>query len=350
MPSLSCLPIQSALCSMLGGFLDQGLDFLDKAQRLLNPRIDGIQLDLSQAVSIDLSKLTDMLNGIGNFDLPDFSTDCLSMLATTIENCPYLADNSLLSDLAGLVNTLDKWLKFDLEESLRNLFPDFSGIPLEIGIALDLNFAFNLCLDLKLDSLIPDMSKIFNCVKSFCPSSDMSSRLARLDNSLSNMNLSAGGTLDVNAVLSASGISPAEANAFSACNSALTAKKAAISTAVLAGAEIARTTVIPTTGDKYFTVDAECDCNISSLLSVQIVDCTANILIETSTKACLSPCAICEVDMIGVLGVEMVLTPSMLYVNSYVGNSVLTVVEAGPIALTTDTEITTNSIGVLTVT
>lgn len=346
MPSLSCAPIQTAFCSMLTGFLDQGLDFLNKVQRLLNPTFEAINLNLGK-ISIDLSKLNTMTAGIGNFELPNFSTDCLSMLATSIENCPYLSEHSLLSDLSGLVNTLDKYLKLDLDNSLRSLLPEVPGLPTEIDIALDINLAFNLCLDLKLDSLIPDMSKLFSCMSSFCPNSNISSRQSQLNSLMSNMNLSATGNLNISGMLGAAGASSEEIAAFNTCNNALVAKQAAITAAVQAGAETARTTVIPTTGDKYLTGDFDCNCSISSLLSVQVIDCSAIVLIETSTKACLSPCAICETSISGILGIEMDLIPSMTYINSYVASAILTLVESGPIALTSDIGVVSFAIGVL---
>lgn len=342
--SFSCAPIQSAFCSMLTGFLDQGLDFLDKAQRLLNPRFDNIGLNLGK-ISISLPNLDLMNTGIGNFELPTFSTDCLSMLKTAIENCPYLNENSLLSDLPAVINTLDKYLKLDLNNFLSDLLPTIPGLPTEIDIALDINFAFNLCLDLKLDSLIPDMSKIFSCLSSFCPNSGMSSRQARLNTLMSDMNLSSSGNLNVEGLLSSAGASSSEIAAFNSCNNALVTKQAAITTAVLAGAEVARTTIIPTTGDKYLTGEFDCNCGISSLLSVQVIDCTASILIQTSTKACMSPCAICEVTMTGTLGLEIELNSYLMYVNSYVGNATLTVLESGPVALTSSIGTTMTIIG-----
>jgi hypothetical protein len=348
--SLSCAPIQTAMCSMLMGFLDQGLNFLDKVQRLLNPKLDDIKLNLGK-IHIDLPKLNGIVIDIGNFELPTFSTDCLSMLATMIENCPYLNEHSLLNDVASLTNTLDKYLKLDLNNYLNDLFPPIviPGLPTELDIALDINFAFNICIDLKLDELVPGMDKLMSCLKAFCPGSDMSSRIDRLNSSLSNMSLSASGGLNVTGLLEAGGATPEEAAAFNNCNNSLVATQAAITSAVVAGAELARNTVIPTTGDKFLTTDLDCNCRISSLLSVQIIDCSASILIETSTIGHLSPCAICETSMSGILGIEMEFSSYLMYINSYVSNAELTVIEAGPIALTTDTLIISNVIGSLNV-
>ena len=342
--SFSCAPIQSAFCSMIIGFLDQGLDFLNKARRLLDPLLNNIGSNLGR-ISIDLSNLNSMLNGIGNFELPNFSSDCLSMLKTAIENCPYLNENSLLNDLAGVINTLDKYLKTDLEDMLRNILPSVPGLPNEIDIVLDLNSLSNLCKNLKLDSLIPDMDKIFSCISSFCPNCNVASRRSSLNSFISDMSLSRNGTLDIEELLSRAGISVPEINSFINCNNALINKQEAISAAVADGAERSRTTTIPTTGDKYLTGEFDCNCGISSLLSVQVIDCTASILIQTSTKACMSPCAICEVTMTGTLGLEIELNSYLMYVNSYVGNATLTVLESGPVVLTSSIGTTMTIIG-----
>jgi len=311
-----CGPIRNSVCTMLNGYLDKGLDFLKNLQKFLDLKIPTLLIDFT------IPQLPDL----PHFDIPNFDTDCLSMLTDMIDNCPYLSENSLLKKTSNLVHHLDKWIKADYEKFVNdaveeyvgttyNEFRDFiTGLPTPNGILDKYLKSVNSVLssikidamfkNLKLDKIVPDIDKMIKCLDSFCGGTSFAAKKTEFESLLIEMKITTNGSFDIMSLLQDSNLSETQKTSFSNTLSSINTVNESISQSVSSGVEIAKSQEILPSGARYLGTNSisDCNCRLSSLL-VNPIYCDSTCIIVTNIEGILSPAAICEVYTIGLLQV-----------------------------------------------
>jgi len=189
----------SAICSKVLGEFDKGLASVQGMKGLLRGEVNGLVDTLMGTAWSASGEVTSACNAVQNNltgIVPDLcSQNIVDDVVNMIQGCGFLRGHGTYGNPLSLLNTLYDSLLDGVWDKVK----EYAGFLPEFDTGIDISKYTNFLNKLNLGEDIPYLNQALNCASAIC-GTDISSRLTALTNLKSDLNLTDGGLLDLDAI------------------------------------------------------------------------------------------------------------------------------------------------------